>query len=117
MIKSINSSSIWLDISGNRPYLTPPSSRFKYPESPYVGQIVYDFSMQEIYVYNGDVWSRMEGHSNIGVSSAMESLMLWASKKMHEEENLEVLCNKYPALAEAREQFEAMKTLVGKHDI
>lgn len=116
MIKSINSSSVWLNISGHRPYLTPPPIGFQYPESPYVGQIVHNFSMQELYVYNGDCWIPIEGRSDIGLTGASESVMTWAFRKMCEEEDLDALCNKYPALAEAREQFEAMKVLVSTND-
>lgn len=116
MIKSINSSSIWLDISGSRQYLQTSSVNFKYPDTPYVGQIVYDLAMQESYVYNGNQWCRLESHATIGVTPITQDILHWASKRMHDEQNLDALCDKYPALAEAREQFQAMKALVSDHD-
>lgn len=116
MIKSINSSSIWLDVSGSRRYLPPSSVKFKYPDTPYVGQIVYDFAMQENYTYNGNQWCLLESQANIGVATITQDVLHWASKRMHDEQNLDALCDKYPALAEAREQFEAMKALVNDND-
>lgn len=35
----------------------------------------------------------------------------WAKKKMEEEKRLEMLCQQYPGLKEAKEQFEIMQTL------
>ena len=115
MIKSVNSSSEWIDVSGSRPYIVPPIT-FTYPDNPYAGDLFYDFALQEIKVYDGSNWVVIEGHANVGLHPGIENLLNWVGKKINEEAQLDELCDKYPALAEAREQFEAMKGLVSKHD-
>ena len=115
MIKSINSSSEWVQVDGQRPYVMPPVARFEYPANPYDGQMIYNFAMQEVQVYTGSIWTNALGHANIGLRSQTEHILHWARRKMDEEQRLNELCEKYPALAEAREQFEAMKVLVNKH--
>ena len=114
MIKSINASSEWLHVDGNRPYIMKTFDA-SLPEDPIVGQVHYDFALQELKVYNGEQWCVMEGHANIGLSGEMELTLHWARRKMYDEQRLDELCDKYPALADAREQFEAMKVLVDKH--
>ena len=117
MIKSINSSSEWISIEGQRPYVMPPLRKFEYPTNPYDGQMIYNFSSQEVMVFSDGDWFNALAHANIGLRNQTEILLSWARRKMEEEKQMDELCAKYPALAEAREQFEAMKTLVGKHDI
>ena len=116
LIKSVNSSSEWVQVDGQRPYVMPPVDKFEYPANPYDGQMIYNFILQEVQVYAGSVWTNALGHANIGLRSQTEHILHWARRKMDEEQRLNELCEKYPALAEAREQFEAMKVLVNTHD-
>jgi hypothetical protein len=117
LLKSVNSSSEWVRIEGQRPYIMPPVHKFEYPTNPYDGQMIYNFSSQEVMVFSDGQWFDVAGHANIGLHTQTEKLLSWARQKLEEEKQMDELCDKYPALAEAREQFEAMKTLVGKHDI
>jgi hypothetical protein len=41
-----------------------------------------------------------------------EEILEWAGKKMDQEAKLDEMCEKFPALKKAREQFETMKRLV-----
>jgi hypothetical protein len=116
MIKSINSSSEWFAVGGNRPYIPPPLERFQYPDNPHDGQMIYNFSLQEVMVYVGGVWMPALGNANIGSHYNLDCLLYWVRDRMSAEERLDELCEKYPALAEAREQFEAMKALVNEHE-
>ena len=116
LIKSVNSSSEWIDIDGSRPYVPPPLAHFEYPKNPYDGQMIYNFILQEVQIHVGGAWINALGHVNIGLRSQTEHILHWARRKMDEEQRLNELCEKYPALAEAREQFEAMKILVNTHD-
>ena len=116
MIKSVNSTSEWISIEGRRPYVMPPVTTFEYPKNPHDGQMIYNFAIQEVQVYVDGAWINALGYVNIGLRDQTEILLGWTRRKMEEEKQMNELCAKYPALAEAREQFETMKALVSKHD-
>jgi hypothetical protein len=46
------------------------------------------------------------------LSSEAEAAIKWASEKMREDQKLEELCKKYPALQHAKDNFELIKALV-----
>lgn len=116
MIKTINAVSEWIRVEGRRPYMMPPRVKFEYPKNPHDGQIIYNFELQEVQIYVDDHWINIQGHAMIGIHEQTEKVLQWAKQKMEEEKALLELCEKYPALAEAREQFEAMKVLVNKNE-
>lgn len=54
--------------------------------------------------------------STISLSPHAEEVLSWASRKMIEERELEDLCNKNPALKDAKNAYEMMLALVKEHN-
>jgi hypothetical protein len=61
-------------------------------------------------IHNSNVSYGTVGHST--VSSRNDEILEWAGNKMDEDKKLDEMCEKFPALKKAREQFETMKRLV-----
>ena len=106
MIRTIHSHSPYLVTSQTSdPYI----SSGQVPE--YSGSIKYD-SIYGLQVYNGNSWIPIETVSSMTLSSEAEAAIKWASEKMREDQKLEELCKKYPALQHAKDNFELIKALV-----
>ena len=63
-------------------------------------------------VSNGASWQRIDNTVQISNTYDMHTIALWAMKKMQEEEETKKLRSKYPALDEAYNHLELIKTLV-----
>ena len=48
----------------------------------------------------------------LSLSPRVESVIIWAEQKMEEEQRERELCRKYPALQQAKENYDLIKTMV-----
>lgn len=80
--------------------------------SPYakIGDVRLDHN--QIIVYDGSHWVSGGGNAYVSLTPTAESAIDWVTKKMAEEEELSKLMKEYPALQEAKAQFDAMLALV-----
>lgn len=77
------------------------------------GQLRFNPQSSCIEIYDGNIWHRMpSAHSTVDLSYDAREAVTWAKKKMLEEKKLDALCEKYPGLAKARENFEVFKRMV-----
>lgn len=66
---------------------------------PMVGAVSYDSASQHIKVYDGHVWQTVGGGSAIvSLTPNAIATLKWAEKKMLEEQELNALCDKHPAI-------------------
>jgi hypothetical protein len=108
MIKSINSGSKYIAVSGGNPSI------------PYIsggqlsaGQMRYNPNMQGIEVYDGSIWHMMSNnYASVDLTSDATAILDWAKRKMLEEQRIDELCKKYPGLEKARVNFELFKKFV-----
>ena len=63
-------------------------------------------------VSNGSSWQRIDNTVQIHNTYDMAMIAQWVTKKMQEEEETKKLRSKYPALDEAYNHLELIKTLV-----
>lgn len=71
----------------------------------------------EYYNANSSCWFPLSGANvNIELGPHVETVMRWAFKKMAEEEKLSELAKKYPALKQAKDNYEIVKALV-QHEV
>lgn len=68
-------------------------------------------------VYDGTAWlSIQSSYATVGLSMTAEEAIQWARTKMKEEQELDDLCKKHPALAEAYDRLQIIKALVKQSD-
>ena len=78
---------------GAQPYINMSSNQ------PMVGVMSYDPSTQQMKVYDGSHWMTIGGgQATVNLSSNAISILKWAEKKMFEEQELQALCDKHPAI-------------------
>jgi hypothetical protein len=117
MIKSIHSSSPFLNVSGGNPGSTYIGN---YSNAPGVGNMRYNPNNQNIEVYDGSTWIILSAqHANINLSDEAVSLLEWARKKRNEELELERLAETSPAIKDLvnqikdkEEQIKIVQTLL-----
>lgn len=81
------------------------------------GAIWWDSNTQGFKVVTGPGQSAdLPMHSaNIEFRPEISRILGWAERKMQEDEQLDQLCKRYPNLAEARKEFEALYNLLKDH--
>lgn len=108
MIKGINTSSNFITVTGGNaaiPYINGTNLSS--------GQLRYNPNMQNFEVYDGTTWHMIaSNYATVDLSEYAKSILMWASRKMQEEKELEVLCAKYPGLGKARDNYEMFKKFV-----
>ena len=68
---------------------------------------------QDVQVFDGSSWITMgSGYANVELTPEVQSIIDWARKKKQEEERLDELCEKYPGLRKARNNYEVFLKLV-----
>lgn len=65
-----------------------------------------------IEVYNGVGWESIRLNWVDVLSVDARDTLEWANKKMMEEQSLDQLCERYPALKSARDNFNVVRVLV-----
>jgi len=117
MIKSINSSSTFIIVTGGNPGATYIGN---YSNGPGVGNMRYNPNSQNIEVFDGNTWVILSSqHSSISLSSDAIILLEWARKKRDEELELETLAQTNSTLKdlvmqvkEKQEQIKVVQTLI-----
>lgn len=71
----------------------------------------------DMQVYDGNGWLSVGGgYPSVSLNGAAYSAILWAQKKMQEEENIKELAAKHPAVADAmntiNEAYDKLKVIV-----
>jgi hypothetical protein len=108
MIKGINSSSQYIVVTGG----SSPSPNI-HSHGLSAGSLRYNPGIQSIEIYDGMSWQQMySSYAGVDLSNEAKDILAWASVKMRKEKELDALCEKYPGLAKARDNFEMFKTLV-----
>lgn len=107
MIRHISSDSAWLHVNQS------PTSSFVGNQLS-AGMLRYNGQMMRIEVYDGSNWLDFGSSVTVTLSRDAEEVLAWAHRKMREEQDLEMLCQKHPGLQEAYERLQIMKTLVIK---
>lgn len=107
MIKSINGGK-YINVNGaywTDPYISPGSSG--------AGMLRWNSNMNCMEVNDGSVWKQMMATiPTIELTPEAQNILDWAKKKMEEEKRIDGLCEKYPGLRNARDNYETFKRLV-----
>jgi hypothetical protein len=94
---------------GSMPYVPPNAS------NPMQGMMRINGSSIE--VFNGTSWTvAAMAYPTVSLSGAAQSAIMWAQKKMAEEESIRKLAEKHPAVADAmntiNEAYDKLKVVV-----
>lgn len=66
----------------------------------------------EFYTFLSGSWTRVESYLGVGLTTKTISILEWAEKKIKDEQELQLLIEKYPALKQAKEKFDLIHVLV-----
>jgi len=67
--------------------------------NPMTGSLAFDSSTQSMKVFDGNNWQTVGGGSAVvNLTPNAISILKWAEKKMFEEQELQALCDKHPAI-------------------
>lgn len=112
MIKGLNVNWEYLNASGaspSMPYITSGMLS--------AGQVRYNSNCQGLEVYDGINWHQLgNDFVNVDLSDKTKQILAWAEKKMREEQDLNRLCEKYPGLRKARDNYEVFKKFVDEQE-
>lgn len=92
------------------------SSPYISPGSQSAGMVRYNTNMQQMEVYDGVSWLTIGGTCEVSLSGEAEMIIAWAREKMLEEKRIDELCEKYPGLRKARDNYETFKRLVASEE-
>ena len=106
MIKTINSGSSHITVSGGNPSLPHMS-----PGAVSAGMVRYNPNMQQMEVYDGISWHGVNSHATVDLGWDSKQAIEWAHHKMREEQQLKDLMAQHPGLKELNDKFEMMKIL------
>lgn len=114
MIKGITQSGRFVTVNNGNPSSLYMNS---YSGQTMVGQIRWNPNTQNLEVYDGNAWMSMPStFPSVGLTWDAERAIEWAIKKQNEELELDELCKKHPAVAEAYERLQIIKALTKQHD-
>lgn len=111
--------------SGSRPYINNYTTD---GASHVAGDIVYDNTYNKLKVYDGYGWQYIGGgDATVNLSSDAITILNWAKQKMHEEAELQILCDQSPAIKDLvhqmnvdistyKNKIEMVKTLIKKEE-
>jgi hypothetical protein len=109
MLKNINSNTEHITVSDT----TLPTYINSFNGMQGVGNIRFNTTTQSMEVYDGTNWIILySGTAFLDLSYKTKEVLQWAEKKMKEEQQLDALCEKYPGLAKAKDNFEMFKKIV-----
>jgi hypothetical protein len=114
MIKGINGAGKHITVSNgmtSMPYIN------NYNGQSMVGQLRLNPSTSNIEVYDGTTWQLIQSsYASVQLSMTAEEAIDWAIKKKQEEQELDELCKKHPALSEAYERLQILRALTKEGD-
>ena len=106
MINNIVTHSDLLKVTDHAPYIDVTNTA-----NPATGMVKYDqFGCLQVYSNSG--WTSVARFITIDMSGDAIDAINWVRLKMAEEKELNKLCDTYPALKTAKENFELIKQLV-----
>ena len=76
------------------------------------GAVQWNGATKCLEVSNGSSWQRIDNNVQVHHSHDMYKIAAWVNRKMEEEEKIQELRSKYPALDEAYNHLELIKALV-----
>jgi hypothetical protein len=119
MIKGISQGGRYINVVGGNPInpYIPPGGQS-------AGMIRYNTNMNNVEVYDGQVWKELSnGYTSVALNAEAEALLDWAREKRNEEMKLEALAKEHPAinialgnLKKAKIQLDATIILSKEHD-
>lgn len=74
------------------------------------GDVRYD-GYNHMQVWDGSSWNALPKY-NLFMTPAAEDAITWAIQKMNEEKELQTMMDEYPALKDAKQNFDAMVALL-----
>lgn len=119
MIKGISHTGQYLYVTGGN-----PMNPYIPPGGQSAGMLRYNTNMNNIEVYDGQVWKEMSSnYATVSMTPEAEALFDWVRKKRDEEIELEALAREHPAikialdnLKKAKIQLDATIILSKEHD-
>lgn len=107
MIKNITGGK-YININGS--YYTDP---YISPGTAGAGMLRWNSNMNCIEVNDGVMWKAFStAIPTIELTPEAQNILDWAKQKMEEERRIDGLCEKYPGLRNARDNFETFKRIV-----
>lgn len=98
----------YITVSGghaSNPYISPGAVG--------AGMMRYNPNMNCMEVNDGNMWKQLDmSYANVELTVEAQAILDWAKKKMAEEQKIDELCEKYPGLRKARDNYEIFLNLV-----
>ena len=107
MIKGITGGRYITVIGGSStdPYISPGAMG--------AGMVRYNSNMNCMEFNDGNSWKQLGmNYTNIELTGEAQAILDWGRKKMAEEKQIDDLCEKYPGLRKARDNYEVFLKLV-----
>ena len=114
MIKSINSNSRYLGISGGEGgnYINHFSG------AQGVGNMRFNTVDQRIEIWDGTSWIQLAtGHATVGLDAEAIELLDWAKAKRQEEQRLKSLAKQHPGIQDLQQKLDIMVALVSQDSV
>jgi hypothetical protein len=113
MIKGINSNSQYVNVTGgypsNMPYINASTLS--------AGSLRYNPGSMNMEVYDGNSWMPINSNfATVDLPDWVKASLDWAHQRMLDEKKLDHLCDKYPGLAKARDNYELFKQFVNAQE-
>ena len=102
MIRGIAQGGRYINVVGGN-----PTNPYIPPGGQSAGMVRYNTNMNNVEVYDGQVWKELSnGYASVTLTAEAEALLDWARIKRDEELQLETLAREHPAVKAA---YEALK--------
>ncbi len=113
MIKGINSNSQYVNVTGgyssNMPYINASALS--------AGSLRYNPGSMNMEVYDGNSWMPINSNfATVDLPDWVKATLDWAHQRMLDDQKLDHLCEKYPGLSNARNNFELFKKFVAAQE-
>ncbi len=113
MIKGINSNSQYVSVIGGYPAAMP----YVNASALSAGSIRYNPGSMNMEVYDGNSWMAFNTNvPTVDLPDWIKATLDWAHQRMLDERKLDYLCEKYPGLNNARNNFELFKKFVAAQE-
>ncbi len=108
MIKGITPTGRYTIVSGGNsinPYISPGAAG--------AGMVRYNPNMNCMEVNDGNSWITLGmNYASVGLTPEAESLLDWARQKQQEEQAIQTMIDKYPALKKAKDNYDLIWNLI-----
>lgn len=108
MIKNITGGGKYVIVNGGT-----SSPLYISPGAVGAGMMRYNPNTSNIEISDGNSWREMgSSYTSVGLTSEAESLLDWAQQKRSEEQQMQSMIEKYPALKKARDNYDLIWNIV-----